>query len=123
MDFFELTKSFGGWLASLVFGGLLLRLKFKKADLEDTSLAMETLQAICQRNEAEISTLRNRLHETDAMLDKERRERREAEDKYHAELSAMRDEIAGLKRIIIQNSYSNVQLIDSGKHSESKGHA
>ena len=115
MDFIEIVKSFGGWLTSFLFGGLLLRLKFKKANLEDTTLSMETLQLICQRNENEITTLRNRLHETDTLLDKERRERREAEDKHYSEIAAMRDEIAGLKRIIIQNSYSSVQSIDSGK--------
>lgn len=115
MDFIEIVKSFGGWLTSFLFGGLLLRLKFKKAGLEDTSIALESLRLICDRNESEISMLRTRLHETDAMLDKERRERREAEDKHYDEMAAMRDEIAGLKRIIIQNSYSSVQSIDSGK--------
>lgn len=117
MDFPEIIKSSasGGWLTTMLLGALAFHLKFKKAKLDDSSVALEALQLICQRNEVEIGTLRTRLHETDALLDKERRERREAEDKYHNEISNMRDELAGLKRIIIQNSYSSVQVIDGGK--------
>lgn len=116
MEFLEIVKQFGGWLTSLLFGGLLLRLKFRKANLDDTSVAFEALQKICERNENEISTLRSRLHETDGLLDRERRERREAEDKYHLQINELRDQVEGLKRAIIQNSRSAVQVIDGGKN-------